>query len=921
MGGFQRKPGGVFVPPVRDRHRDYTHDLLARNSAMPPRPKRSMPDKAPPPLRTWAQEVEAQIVATGVALERARESATTGFDVARDALSHQRQLTGTLLADFLGDVNHTTARLNDTRPPAGCPARLCDAAAQTSAGAHQLLEFAFNHGLKSRYLEQLRAAVVAFDRIWNRARATVQESAPPSTTVDDSQGGVPRSGHGVRWLQGGPARSSARSAGLSVTATKAVDKPADSALSPALATNNKTAVAVQRTPTTVADATASSTERHGRIEGGARFIGSAANKAAGAVQRKPRAQTSSQSQSQSMDLDTAVEGIIERIDGITGDDEEQQILAILRPLTPEQYGQVMARLSRRKDGKSAAADTYLARLHQDLHGDELHTWLALDRAKRLAARAGSPERMAATLGALEAGRGIATRDYAPSHITSPSTWSYRSYPEDATYRDGHIGVYWRKHQGVSDLAGDRSGHTLALDEFLRVNNRGTGKTEVLSAAQIVALSDDHRASAQFAKLTLITLAMGGVLVGSSKTLLGKVATGLFEIVLPAAGQYVADHEHQIAQMPGGRAFLRSWQIFNLSMAGFGVARLAWGPGRAVVHRLRQSADELAQTNPGNPVAATTAEQVRGVDDAVAELSGAARVVGLSADQAQATRLLDALGDAGMDANRLTALSDDAVVALRDADTAMAQGKLQQALGRLDEAGLSAKERLTVEKSLTRTHSGLMTDAVTNAGKPTPTLSNRMPEHKVSREGGGFSDAAHAKKNVRARRRELEEEYGKGYMSDVSDSEIYAERLYRGDQRNVGFTLGEPRASQRLGMEHKVAGDERPMVDMLVERRHGRLVPVEVKNQNEPKFTGDGSAAANKFREIADNAPKHVLDRIDHFEIVVHRKSVIPPNFKANAEGELWHLVDGTSRPPVWQRWEFAGKPVIVRRGDLGKISR
>ncbi|MCG8418568.1 MAG: hypothetical protein MJE77_11565, partial [Proteobacteria bacterium] len=189
------------------------------------------------------------------------------------------------------------------------------------------------------------------------------------------------------------------------------------------------------------------------------------------------------------------------------------------------------------------------------------------------------------------------------------------------------------------------------------------------------------------------------------------------------------------------------------------------------------------------------------------------------------------------------------------------------------------------------------------------------------EGGGFSDAAHAKKNVRARRRELEEEYGKGYMSDVSDSEIYAERLYRGDQRNVGFTLGEPRASQRLGMEHKVAGDERPMVDMLVERRHGRLVPVEVKNQNEPKFTGDGSAAANKFREIADNAPKHVLDRIDHFEIVVHRKSVIPPNFKANAEGELWHLVDGTSRPPVWQRWEFAGKPVIVRRGDLGKISR
>ncbi|MCG8421341.1 MAG: hypothetical protein MJE77_25770, partial [Proteobacteria bacterium] len=329
----------------------------------------------------------------------------------------------------------------------------------------------------------------------------------------------------------------------------------------------------------------------------------------------------------------------------------------------------------------------------------------------------------------------ATRDYAPSHITAPSTWSYRNYPEEATYRDGHIGVYWRKHQSWHDVTGTRSGHTLALDEFLRVKNRVTGKTEVLSAAQVVALSDDHRASAQFAKLTLITLAIGGALVGTSKTLLGKVATGLFEIVLPAAGQYVADHEHQIVQMRSGRAFLRAWQIFNLSMAGFGVARLAWGPGRAVVQRLRHSADELAQTNPGNAIAVSAAEHVRGVDDAVAELSGAARVVELSADQSQATRLLDALGDAGMDANRLTALSDDAVVALRDADTAMGAGQLQHALRRLDEAGLSASEREAVEDSLTAVRGDLITDAATATGKPTLPSSHRMLSHKSSRQRG------------------------------------------------------------------------------------------------------------------------------------------------------------------------------------------
>ncbi|MCG8419925.1 MAG: hypothetical protein MJE77_18490, partial [Proteobacteria bacterium] len=481
MGGFQQKPGGIFIPPVRDRQREYARDPLHSNGVMPPRPTPTMPDKASPPKPTRAQEQDQQIAATNAVLERAWDSAQTGLDVARTALSQQSSMAGQQLAAFLGAVNHTAARLDKSRPPAQCPARLCDMAEKTSARAHELLEFAFNHGLKSRsYLERLRAAVVAFDASWKRARDTVQELAHPSTAVDDFQRGAARPDHGGRWLQGGPAGSSLKPAGPPRPVTYAASKPAAS------------------TPTPT----------------------SATSKAAGVVQRKPQAQAAS------VEIDAAVDRIVERIDGITGDDEEQEILATLRALTPQQYGQVMARMSQRRDG----TDTYLARLHQDLHGNELHTWLALDRAKRLAARAGSPEQMEATLREMEAGRGIATQDYAPSHITAPSTWSYRSYPEDASYRAGHIGVYWRKHRGWHDVTGTRSGHTLALDEFLRVNNRVTGKTEVLSAAQVVALSDDHRASAQFAELTLITLAMGGALVGTSKTLLGKVATGLFEIV-------------------------------------------------------------------------------------------------------------------------------------------------------------------------------------------------------------------------------------------------------------------------------------------------------------------------------------------------------------------------------------------------------
>ncbi|MCG8422689.1 MAG: hypothetical protein MJE77_32635, partial [Proteobacteria bacterium] len=181
--------------------------------------------------------------------------------------------------------------------------------------------------------------------------------------------------------------------------------------------------------------------------------------------------------------------------------------------------------------------------------------------------------------------------------------------------------------------------------------------------------------------------------------------------------------------------------------------------------------------------------------------------------------------------------------------------------------------------------------------------------------------ANSKQNVRARRRELEAQYGKGYMNDISDAEIHAERLYRGDRRNKEITLGEPRASQGEGMEHELSGGKRPKDDMLVEEQHGRLVPTEVKNQRLPEFVDKPNAAVHKFNEIANNAPKEILDRVDHFEIIVHRDSIMPRNFKATARGELWHLVDGASNPQVWQPWEFAGKPVIIRRGDLGEISR
>lgn len=214
------------------------------------------------------------------------------------------------------------------------------------------------------------------------------------------------------------------------------------------------------------------------------------------------------------------------------------------------------------------------------------------------------------------------------------------------------------------------------------------------------------------------------------------------------------------------------------------------------------------------------------------------------------------------------------------------------------------------------------DAVTPDGKPAPRLSSRIPEHRVSREGHGYTDGPKAKQRVCERRRELELRYGKRYMEDVSDSEIYAESLYRKDPRVRDLTLGEPKAAAKLGMEHEVNGDKRPMVDIVAEGHHGGLVPIEVKNQRKPGLAKDKNNAFKKFAEIHGNAPPEILDRISHYEIIVHRtESVLPPDFRVTATGELWRLHDGVATPQVWERVAYGGRPVIVRRGDLGKVSR
>lgn len=209
------------------------------------------------------------------------------------------------------------------------------------------------------------------------------------------------------------------------------------------------------------------------------------------------------------------------------------------------------------------------------------------------------------------------------------------------------------------------------------------------------------------------------------------------------------------------------------------------------------------------------------------------------------------------------------------------------------------------------------DAVTPDGKPVPKLGERIPELRTSRDGGGYTGHPRAKQRLRALRRRAEEIYGKAQAASFKDSEIHADRLYRDDNRTSKVTMGEGKVAEGLEMPHRIDGDELPMADLLVEDKHGRLVPTEVKAQGEPHLVGKGNSAERKFESIVSNAPKKVLDRIDRFEVLVSKDARLPRNLRVTAGGELWELVDGTSRPQVWRRVEYAGKPVIVRKADLG----
>ena len=308
----------------------------------------------------------------------------------------------------------------------------------------------------------------------------------------------------------------------------------------------------------------------------------------------------------------AADRIVELLDMTTSDKEEQEILAILASMEPNDYEELIRDLAARRDG----AESYLQRLYDDMHGAEFQNYLQINRAKLIAARAGNPEDLEATMAALERGEGISEEiQYDPARWTAPSTWTERSILYEGRYdEEGNVSATERVYSGFLDVTGKTRRAQMGPTELGILDESPGGGQRIITAADLLATADSHESEHFWNNVNIVGILLGAGLAAGARTMLGRAAIITFEVVIPAAGQYIADHRSEIAAMDGGEDFLRAWQIFDIAMAGFGIAQLARGAGRSVVGRLRSSTDDLIDANPTSPIAREVAQHIEEVSE-------------------------------------------------------------------------------------------------------------------------------------------------------------------------------------------------------------------------------------------------------------------------------------------------------------------
>jgi hypothetical protein len=143
-----------------------------------------------------------------------------------------------------------------------------------------------------------------------------------------------------------------------------------------------------------------------------------------------------------------------------------------------------------------------------------------------------------------------------------------------------------------------------------------------------------------------------------------------------------------------------------------------------------------------------------------------------------------------------------------------------------------------------------------------------------------------------------------HITDASEQKAIA--LVERQPNTKNLVAGERDSENFLGVP---SGGN--MVDLVKTEKSGLHVPIEVKNNNVINLDNDPSNALDKFKNISEHTN---MNQISHFEILARTDSALPPNYRVDKGGRLERLISGTKD---WERIEYGGKEVIVRRGPIG----
>ncbi len=158
-------------------------------------------------------------------------------------------------------------------------------------------------------------------------------------------------------------------------------------------------------------------------------------------------------------------------------------------------------------------------------------------------------------------------------------------------------------------------------------------------------------------------------------------------------------------------------------------------------------------------------------------------------------------------------------------------------------------------------------------------------------------------------------YRKVHPEARDDSEFLAAWFDQRDPNTACLLAGEQKSAEHFGM---VANKDNMVDHVRFERGSDKCVPVEVKNQGEPKIVGKsikkGNSALRKFHAIAEKLGAEARKKIDHFEVVGPEDMQFEPNVRVDRDGVLERFDSATNR---YRKELVAGIEVKVRRAPLG----